>query len=42
MSFVAAEELAALAEPLRKSGYGRYLLALLDETNESQFSGDPT
>jgi hypothetical protein len=42
MSFIGAEELAALAEPLRKSGHGRYLRALLDETNESQFSGEPT
>ncbi|MEM8726795.1 MAG: glucose-1-phosphate thymidylyltransferase, partial [Pseudomonadota bacterium] len=28
--FINDEELARIAEPLRKSGYGEYLLALLD------------
>ncbi len=31
MGFISDEELAALAAPLLKSGYGRYLLDLLDE-----------
>ena len=31
MGFIDAEELAALAEPLKKSGYGEYLLRLLEE-----------
>ena len=31
MKFITADELCALAAPLRKSGYGHYLLALLDE-----------
>lgn len=31
MGFLGDDELAALAEPLVKSGYGRYLLGLLDE-----------
>ncbi len=30
-----AEQLCALAEPLKKSGYGRYLLALLDEEQQA-------
>lgn len=34
MKFIAAEQLAALAEPLRKSGYGLYLLALIEEAGE--------
>jgi glucose-1-phosphate thymidylyltransferase len=34
MKFISAEELSALAGPLRKSGYGTYLLALLEEANE--------
>lgn len=29
MGFISAEQLAALAEPLKKSGYGSYLLSLL-------------
>jgi glucose-1-phosphate thymidylyltransferase len=29
--FISAEQLQALAEPLRKSGYGEYLLGLLDK-----------
>jgi glucose-1-phosphate thymidylyltransferase len=33
MNFITAEDLAALAEPLRKSGYGKYLLAVLDEAS---------
>ena len=28
--FISAEQLKALAEPLRKSGYGEYLLRLID------------
>jgi glucose-1-phosphate thymidylyltransferase len=30
MGFISDDQLAALAEPLRKSGYGAYLLALMD------------
>jgi glucose-1-phosphate thymidylyltransferase len=31
--FITAEQLEALAQPIRKSGYGQYLLALLREQN---------
>ena len=31
MGFIDADQLRALAEPLRKSGYGEYLLSVLDE-----------
>lgn len=31
MRYITADELIAIAEPLRKSGYGEYLLRLLDE-----------
>src|SRR5271170_305087 len=34
MKFISAEQLAALAAPLRKSGYGHYLLGLLEEAVE--------
>jgi glucose-1-phosphate thymidylyltransferase len=34
MKFITAGQLAALAAPLRKSGYGHYLLALLEEAGE--------
>ena len=34
MKFITAEQLAALAAPLRKSGYGHYLLALIEEAEE--------
>jgi len=34
MKFITAEQLAALAQPLRKSGYGLYLLALIEEAGE--------
>ena len=34
MKFITAEELCELAAPLRKSGYGHYLLALIEEANE--------
>jgi glucose-1-phosphate thymidylyltransferase len=34
MKFITAEQLAALAAPLRKSGYGHYLLALIEEASE--------
>ena len=30
MGFITAGQLAALAEPLQKSGYGQYLLGLLE------------
>jgi glucose-1-phosphate thymidylyltransferase len=30
MGWISAEHLARLAEPLRKSGYGNYLLQLLE------------
>ncbi len=32
MGYISAEQLRTLAEPLRKSGYGEYLLQLLSET----------
>jgi glucose-1-phosphate thymidylyltransferase len=32
MGFISSDQLRALAEPLRKSGYGDYLLALLDQS----------
>lgn len=31
--YITAEQLEALAQPVRKSGYGRYLLSLLNEPN---------
>jgi glucose-1-phosphate thymidylyltransferase len=31
MGFINAEQLQRVAEPLRKSGYGEYLLRLLDK-----------
>jgi glucose-1-phosphate thymidylyltransferase len=31
MGFITAAELAKLAEPLMKSGYGRYLMQILQE-----------
>jgi glucose-1-phosphate thymidylyltransferase len=34
MKFITAEQLAALAAPLRKSGYGLYLLALIEEAGK--------
>jgi glucose-1-phosphate thymidylyltransferase len=34
--FITGEQLEALAQPIRKSGYGKYLLALL---NEPYFAG---
>lgn len=34
MKFITGDDLAALAEPLRKSGYGEYLLAILHEAGE--------
>jgi glucose-1-phosphate thymidylyltransferase len=40
MKFINADQLADLAEPLRKSGYGHYLLALLAEASELQHGGD--
>jgi glucose-1-phosphate thymidylyltransferase len=36
MGFIDAEQLAALAEPLAKSGYGKYLLDVLKEDNFDQ------
>jgi glucose-1-phosphate thymidylyltransferase len=35
MKFISAEETANLAEPLRKSGYGEYLLSILREETSS-------
>jgi glucose-1-phosphate thymidylyltransferase len=32
MGFISAEELARLAEPLMKSGYGHYLMQVLQES----------
>jgi glucose-1-phosphate thymidylyltransferase len=40
MNFITAEQLAELAAPLRKSGYGHYLLALLEEAKDSLIPGD--
>jgi glucose-1-phosphate thymidylyltransferase len=34
MKFISADQLAALAAPLRKSGYGLYLLALIEAAGE--------
>jgi glucose-1-phosphate thymidylyltransferase len=34
MKFITADQLARLAAPLRKSGYGLYLLALIEEAGE--------
>jgi len=31
MGFIDARQLAALAEPMRRNGYGQYLLQLLEE-----------
>jgi glucose-1-phosphate thymidylyltransferase len=31
MGFISKEKLAEIAEPLRKSGYGNYLLGLVDK-----------
>jgi glucose-1-phosphate thymidylyltransferase len=36
MKFISAEDTARLAEPLKKSGYGDYLLAILKEEADSQ------
>jgi len=33
--WISAEQLAALAQPLRKSGYGDYLLQLLEQSDAS-------
>jgi glucose-1-phosphate thymidylyltransferase len=33
MGYIDAEQLATLAEPMRKSGYGRYLLEILGEVS---------
>ncbi len=35
MGFISSEELARLAEPLKKNAYGQYLLALLEEPTAS-------
>ena len=34
MGWISADELDALAQPLRKSGYGDYLLQLLEVDHE--------
>jgi len=31
MGYIDVRQLAALAEPMRKNGYGQYLLQLIDE-----------
>jgi glucose-1-phosphate thymidylyltransferase len=33
MGWISGDQLAALAQPLRKSGYGEYLLQLLELAN---------
>jgi glucose-1-phosphate thymidylyltransferase len=35
MGWISATQLAALAAPLRKSGYGDYLLQLLEQADAS-------
>jgi glucose-1-phosphate thymidylyltransferase len=39
MKFITAEELVVLAEPLRKSGYGAYLLSMLEEAKGLDLHG---
>jgi glucose-1-phosphate thymidylyltransferase len=39
MKFITAEELVVLAEPLRKSGYGAYLLSMLEEAKGLDLNG---
>lgn len=39
LGFINADQLMELAQPLRKSGYGQYLMALLDEQRKSYFDG---
>jgi dTDP-glucose pyrophosphorylase len=36
MGYITGEELKALATPLEKSGYGRYLLDLLEDAGKFQ------
>jgi glucose-1-phosphate thymidylyltransferase len=38
--FITGEQLEALAQPIRKSGYGKYLLALLNEPYFAAKAGD--
>ena len=33
MGYISADQLRVIAEPLRKSGYGEYLLAQIDKEN---------
>ena len=33
MGFISAEQLQSLARPLMKSGYGKYLLQLIEEAD---------
>ena len=40
MKFITAEKLAELAKPLQKSGYGKYLLAILEEAGEAPKPGE--
>jgi glucose-1-phosphate thymidylyltransferase len=40
MHFVTADQLAELAKPLQKSGYGKYLLAILDEAGDAPNPGE--
>ncbi len=41
MKFIDEEQLASLAAPLRKSGYGHYLLSILEEVKDLLPAGDP-
>ncbi len=38
MGWISSEQLQQLAEPLRKSGYGEFLLRLVEEASSDQFS----
>ncbi len=40
MNFISADKLAELAKPLQKSGYGKYLLAILEEAGDAANPGD--
>jgi len=39
--FITAEQLEALAQPIKKSGYGQYLLALLEDNRSNPRSERP-
>lgn len=39
LGFITADQVMELAQPLRKSGYGQYLVALLNEQRKAYFDG---